>query len=118
MNPQTVKHGRSEVWNGVEVEGANGGSYVRLEGNDTEDSCLLSVGHGSVTTLSDVVVPVTWLAAVLTHAHDVGFVNAMGDKAKYPADYALQCNPEGEKGRWRTSNSGQFCRLSPRSWAK
>ena len=34
MNASTKRVGRSQVWNGVEVEGANGGSYVRIEGNE------------------------------------------------------------------------------------
>jgi hypothetical protein len=93
MNASTRKIGRSYHWNGVEVEGAKGGSYVRIEGNDTENSCDISVGHSCVTTVS-CTIPVTWLAAILTHAKDIGFVNAMGDVGKFPADYALMCDPE------------------------
>jgi hypothetical protein len=97
MNASTRKIGRSHHSNAVEVEGANGGSYVRVEGNDTESGCRISVGHSCVTTV-DCDIPVTWLAAILTNAHDVGFVNAMGDKAKFPADYALLCDPDPDSG--------------------
>ena len=93
MNRSTRPHHKgSTEWNGVEVEGANGGSYVLIEGNDTEKSCFIKVGHSCVTTVS-CTIPVTWLAAILTHAHDIGFEDAMGPKEKFPADYALMCDP-------------------------
>jgi hypothetical protein len=80
----------------LEVEGARGGSYVRLEQTETEGVCRIEVGHSCVRTVSQNI-PVTWLAAILTHAKDIGFTAAMGDAEKFPADYALMCDPEGKR---------------------
>jgi hypothetical protein len=96
MNASTKKVGKSSIANAVEVEGASGGSYVRIEGNDTEGGCHLTVGHSCVTTV-DMDIPVTWLAAVLTHAKDIGWENAMGEKWLFPADYALMRDPPTDK---------------------
>ena len=92
MNSSAIKFGRSKIPNKVTVQGANGGSYVMISGNDTEDKCRVEVGHSCVVTC-DVEIPVTWLAAILTHAKDIGFENAMGATDNFPADYALMCNP-------------------------
>jgi len=76
----------------MEVEGANGGSFVAIERVDKDQHCRVRVGHSCVITV-DEIIPVTWLAAILTYAKDIGFDNAMGDKEKFPADYALGCDP-------------------------
>lgn len=77
----------------VFAEGARGGSYVEFTTSETPEMIDVEIGHSCVVTVRETV-PVTWLAAVLTHANDIGFANAMGDKQKFPADYALMCNPE------------------------
>lgn len=79
----------------VNVEGARGGSYVHLEQSEREGYCRVEVGHSCVVTV-DCELPVTWLAAILTNAKDVGFRSAMGDFGQFPADYALMCDPDGE----------------------
>ena len=76
----------------AEVEGARGGSYVRLAPGEKEGMCRIEVGHSCVVTV-DREIPVTWLAAVLTHAKDIGWIAAMGDRELFPADYALMCDP-------------------------
>ena len=79
----------------VEVEGANGGSFVFLEESQRKGFCRVRVGHSCVITV-DQDVPVTWLAAILTRAKDAGLKESMGDPSNFPADYALMCNPESE----------------------
>lgn len=76
----------------VFAEGANGGSYVQFSTVDREGYIGVEVGHSCVRTVRREL-PVTWLAAILTHASDVGFDAAMGDPREFPADYALMCNP-------------------------
>ena len=75
------------------AEGARGGSFVDFTTSEAPEMIDVKVGHSCIVTVRETM-PVTWLAAVLTHAKDIGFANAMGDKRKFPADYALMCNPE------------------------
>lgn len=66
---------------------------MRIEGNDTESGCVLSVGFGCVTIVRDEAVPVSWLAAILTRAKDAGWLEAMGPVDEFPADHALMLDP-------------------------
>lgn len=84
---------RYEPPTSFEVQGARGGSFVRLSRTDNEERVHVEVGHSCVITVNQEI-PVTWLAAVLTHAKYIGFSSAMGDREQFPADYALMCDPE------------------------
>lgn len=77
------------------VEGNRGGSFVEFTASEAPEMIDVEVGHSCVITVRETI-PVTWLAAILTHAKDVGFANAMGDKRMFPADVALMCNPAKE----------------------
>ncbi len=80
----------------VALEGANGGSFVEIEETETEGQCHIRVGHSCVVTVN-CELPVTWLAAILTHAKNIGFENAMGERDEFPADYAIMCDPSSDK---------------------
>lgn len=83
---------KTKIPDHIEVEGARGGSFVRIDKTDREGIVDIEVGHSCVITVRHEL-PVTWLAALLTHAKDIGFENAMGDREQFPADYALMCDP-------------------------
>lgn len=84
---------KAPIIQSCEVTGARGGSFVKLYEAQRDGWCNLRVGHSCVITV-DQEIPVTWLAAILTRALDVGFIEAMGDPELFPADYALMCDPE------------------------
>lgn len=63
---------RQQERNVIEVEGNKGGSYVRLASTEREGFCALEVGETCVVTVREVI-PVAWLAAVLTQAKDEGW---------------------------------------------
>lgn len=90
-----MARGKHVCPNRAAVDGARGGSYVTLETSENEGMCILEVGHSCVRTVQKEI-PVTWLAAILTHASDHGWIDAMGDPKEFPADYALMCDPPKE----------------------
>ncbi|MDO9334982.1 MAG: hypothetical protein Q7T61_01145 [Caulobacter sp.] len=64
----------------VEVEGNNGGSYIRLEATEKEGVCFLEVGETCVRTISDKF-SVVQLAAILTWADAYGFQRILTEYA-------------------------------------
>jgi hypothetical protein len=56
----------------LEVQGNNGGSYIRLTQANQDGFCHLEVGETCVRTI-DCVVSVSALAAILTLCNDTGF---------------------------------------------
>ena len=56
----------------LEVEGNNGGSYIRLGRADQDGFCTLEVGETCIRTIS-CTISVVALAAILTQCKDDGF---------------------------------------------
>ena len=61
----------------VELEGGNGGSYVRVS-PEANGMLYLEVGESCVVTVKQKM-SVRALAAILTHAHDIGFEKFIED---------------------------------------
>ncbi len=62
----------------LEVEGNNGGSYVRIEREDNSGDVFLEVGESCVRTVSQKI-SVVALAGFVTRAKDIGFRKMLED---------------------------------------
>ncbi len=67
----------------LEVEGNNGGSYIRITTVEQEGFCHLEVGETCVQTLSRVV-SVAALAALITRCKDIGFEKLLAEYNNEP----------------------------------
>lgn len=73
----------------IEVEGNNGGSYVRLGRAEQEGFCTLEVGETCIGTVS-CTMSVVALAAILTQCKDEGFQTVLD---RYAASAASGGSP-------------------------
>lgn len=96
----------------LEVQGGNGGSYVRIEEAANEGMIHLQVGETCVITVNQFI-SVRALAVILTRAKDVGFEKLIdeyclspggGGVANVPIDQDMPKGERNAQGLWSTQD--------------